>query len=120
MPKVDALHEKRFKGAFYTPPQHVELAIKKLDEFSIKKSTDLDEETQKILEITRENSGKKIGELFKIYEENGGQMTYKTFQRKIDKLAKSKFITTEKITGGAKGKTTIIRTTKSEKKLSDF
>ena len=100
--------------------QDVELAIKKLDEFSIKKSTDLDEESQKILEIARDNSGRKIGELFKIYEDKGGNMTYKTFQRKIEKLSKSKFITTEKIAGGAEGKTTIIRTCHTEKKLSDF
>ena len=47
-------------------------------------------------------------------------MTYKTFQRKIEKLSKSKFITTEKISGGKEGKTTIIHTDKVEKKLSDF
>jgi archaeal cell division control protein 6 len=98
----------------------VKKAIKKLDEFSIKKSTDLDEESQRILEIAKDNSGKKIGDLFRIYENSGGKMTYKTFQRKIDKLANGKFITTEKITGGAEGKTTIIRTDSVEKKLSDF
>jgi len=98
----------------------VELAIKKLDEFSIKKSTDLDEESQKILEIARGNSGQKIGELFKIYEKAGGSMTYKTFQRKIEKLSKSKFIITEKIAGGKEGKTTIIHTNKIEKTLQDF
>jgi hypothetical protein len=47
-------------------------------------------------------------------------MTYKTFQRKIEKLSKSKFISTEKIAGGKEGKTTIIRAQNVEKKLSDF
>lgn len=100
--------------------QDVRLAIKKLDEFSIKKSTDLDDESKKILEIARGNSGKRIGDLFKEYVKTGGKMTYKTFQRKIDKLAKSKFISTEKIAGGTEGKTTIIHSNKVEKKLSDF
>lgn len=98
----------------------VSAAIKKLDDFSIKKSTDLDEESQKILEIARGNSGQKIGDLFKIYIQAGGEMTYKTFQRKIDKLSKSKFILTEKIAGGKEGKTTIIKIANVEKKLSDF
>lgn len=98
----------------------VDLAIKKLDEFSIKKSTDLDDESQKILEIARANSGQKIGELFKIYETSGGSMTYKTFQRKIEKLSKGKFITTEKIAGGKEGKTTMIYAGQVEKKLNEF
>ncbi len=98
----------------------VEFAIKKLNDFSIKKSTDLDEESQRILEIARGNTGSKIGDLFKVYEKQGGQMTYKTFQRKIEKLSKSKFIVTEKIAGGKEGKTTIIHTDKVEKTLSDF
>ncbi|MFT4303105.1 MAG: Cdc6/Cdc18 family protein [Candidatus Woesearchaeota archaeon] len=100
--------------------QDVGNAIKKMDEFTIKKSTDLDDESLKILEIARSNPSQKIGELFKIYENLGGQMTYKTFQRKIEKLSKSKFISTEKIVGGKEGKTTIIHPQNVEKKLSDF
>ncbi|MFT4297826.1 MAG: Cdc6/Cdc18 family protein [Candidatus Woesearchaeota archaeon] len=96
----------------------VESAIKKLDEFSIKNSSDLDSESKKILEIARNNSGMKIGDMFKIYEKSGGEMTYKTFQRKIEKLSKSKFIVTEKISGGKDGKTTIINT--PQKALDEF
>jgi archaeal cell division control protein 6 len=96
----------------------VDIAIKKMDDFTIKKSTDLDEESRKILNIAKENSGMKIGEMFKLYEKFGGKMTYKTFQRKIDKLAKSNFILAEKISGGKDGKTTIIKN--PQKGLDEF
>jgi Cdc6-like AAA superfamily ATPase len=98
----------------------VEAAIKKLDEFSIRNKSELDEEIQNILLIIKNNSGKRIGEIFKAYTDKGGTLTYKTFQRKIEKLANGKFITTEKIAGGVDGKTTIIRAASVEKKLSDF
>jgi archaeal cell division control protein 6 len=96
----------------------VDSAIKKMDDFTIKKSTDLDDESKKILKIAKENSGMKIGDMFRLYETLGGEMTYKTFQRKIEKLSKSKFIDTEKITGGKEGKTTII--TNPQKGLDEF
>ena len=31
----------------------------------------------------KKNSGKKIGDLFRLYQDNGGAMVYKSFQRKI-------------------------------------
>lgn len=98
--------------------EHVETALKKLDEFSIKSKEELDAENKFILDIIKENSGKKIGELFKIYEEKGGKGNYKAFQRKIKKLEDNKFITTEKISGGVEGKTTIINY--SQKTLGEF
>ena len=98
----------------------VEVALKKLDEFSIKKSTDLEDETKSILELIKLNPETKIGTLFDLYTEAGGSSTYKTFQRKIDKLAKSKFIITKKIPGGTEGKTTIISYNNINKQLSDF
>lgn len=98
--------------------KHVETAIKKLDEFSIKSKEELDVENRFILDIIKSNSGKKIGGLFKLYEEKGGKGNYKAFQRKIKKLEGLKFITTEKIEGGAEGKTTII--TFAQKTLEEF
>jgi archaeal cell division control protein 6 len=92
----------------------VEKAIAKLDNFTIKKSTDLDEDSKFILEIVRSNSGMKIGELFKIYETKGGKHSYKTFQRKIEELDDNDFISAKKQTGTG-GNTTIV-----EKKLTDF
>lgn len=100
----------------------VEIALRKLDEFKIKKADDLDSESKFILGIVKKNSDKKIGDLFSIYQDAGGKAIYKTFQRKIAKLEKNRFIATEKISGGAEGKTSIISYTekKDEKKLTEF
>ncbi|MCP3686606.1 MAG: AAA family ATPase [bacterium] len=100
--------------------EHVETALKKLDDFTIKDSATLDDETRFVLGIVKKNSGKKIGDVYKAYQDAGGKMVYKTFQRKITKLEKSKFISTEKVSGGAEGKTTILSYAKKEKKLTDF
>lgn len=89
-------------------------AIKKLDDFTIKNSALLEQEQKLIYDLVRQNSGKKIGDLFKIYQLKGGTSSYKTFQRNISKLEEGKFIQTKKITGMG-GNTTIV-----EKKLSDF
>lgn len=94
--------------------EHVQAAVTKLDDFTIKNAGLLEQETKMIYDIIRENSGKKIGDLFKIYEKKGGASSYKTFQRKIAKLEEGKFIQTSKQTGSG-GNTTII-----EKTLKDF
>jgi len=99
--------------------EHAQQALQKIDEFSIKKTTDLASDEQLILDIIKNNSGKRIGDLFKAYQKNGGNLVYKSFQRKIDKLQKNKFIIVEKTAGGDEGNTTIIRHN-SEKKLTDF
>jgi cell division control protein 6 len=100
-------------------PEHALSAIKKLGDFSIKKSTDLEEDTRLILSIVRSNSGKRIGDLFTAYKEKDGRNTYKTFQRKIDGLEKNRFLTVNKISGGKDGSTSIIHY-RDEKKLTDF
>jgi Cdc6-like AAA superfamily ATPase len=89
-------------------------AVKKLDDFTIKNSALLEEDTKIIYQLVKENSGKKIGDLFKIYQKEGGSASYKTFQRNITKLEEGKFIQTKKQTGVG-GNTTIV-----EKKLSEF
>ncbi|MBD3203722.1 AAA family ATPase [Candidatus Woesearchaeota archaeon] len=98
--------------------KHVDTAIKKLNEFNIKKSTDLKDNERDILKIVKENSGKKIGDLFKIYKKQGGKYSYKSFQRKINHLGKNKFISIDKRTGGEKGNTSIIKY--SQKKLDEY
>jgi len=100
-------------------PEHVKVAADKLDEFSVKDKEELEDDSRLILGLVRENSGLRIGELFKLYQKNGGGGQYKTFQRRIKKLADGKFISAEKITGGSEGTTTIIKHA-SEKKLTDF
>ncbi|PIY60491.1 hypothetical protein COY95_01495, partial [Candidatus Woesearchaeota archaeon CG_4_10_14_0_8_um_filter_47_5] len=100
-------------------PQHVDRAIQKMTEFSIKKSTDLDPDLKKILGLVKANSGKKIGDIYKTYRTSGGESVYKTFQRKIAALEKNKFITTKKTAGGPEGNTTIVNYS-SIKTLDEF
>ena len=99
--------------------EHAQSALNKLDEFSIKNAGDLASDEQLILDLVKNNSGKKIGDIFRIYQENGGNLVYKSFQRKIDRLEKNKFISVEKTAGGEEGNTTIIKLN-SEKKLTEF
>ena len=99
--------------------EHANEAIKKLDDFSIKKSTDLGEDEQFILNLVRENPDSKIGDLYRLYQEKGGTSTYKTFQRKINKLNMNNFVSVEKLAGGKEGKTTIVGCSKT-KKLTEF
>jgi hypothetical protein len=97
----------------------VRKAIARMDEFSIKPKDELDEDTSFILEIVKKNSGKKIGDIFKLYEESGGSSVYKTFQRKVRKLADGKFLSIQLIKGGSEGSTSII-TFNATKKLTEF
>lgn len=91
---------------------HVQSAIKKIDQFTVKNTDELDEEAKSILKIIKDNSGKKIGDLYKIYEKSGGKSSYKTFQRKINKLDEGKFISLERTYAG--GNTTIVNKTLTE------
>lgn len=101
-------------------PKDVETAINKLQDFKIKKVDSLDEDVQAILELIKKHSPAKSGDLFKIYTESGGKASYKTFQRRIEKLQENKFISAKKQMGGAEGTTTIISYDSSTKQLSDF
>jgi len=97
----------------------VDEAIRKADEFQIKSKDGLDEELILTLDLVKENNGSQIGNLYKKYQTKGGQLSYKSFTRKIDKLKDGKFISTKQnaIEGG--GITTII-SYGSEKKLTEF
>ena len=98
----------------------VEKAVAKLAAFAPKKSTELEDDSREILAIVKQHSGKKIGELFQLYQQAGGTAVYKTFQRRIAKLDSGGFITTEKIDGGKEGKTTLVSFRDVTKKLTDF
>lgn len=106
--------EAESKSAKKISLSHVKDALEKTGDFTIKKSTDLDEEVQFIYEIIKKNTNKKIGDLFKIYQKEGGKMSYKTFQRKINFLEESRFVTLERKVGEG-GNTTIVN-----KKITDF
>lgn len=93
--------------------EHVDIAINKIDQFTLRTTDDLDDEAKSILKIIKDNSGKKIGDLFKIYEKSGGKSSYKTFQRKIAKLDEGRYISLERTYAG--GNTTIVN-----KKLTEY
>ena len=97
---------------------HVAEAIKKVDDFHIKPKEGLEDDLQFILNVIRDNTGKKIGELYSLLAEQGNEMSYKSFQRRILKLDEAKFITTEKISG-KDGNSTIVNYA-SNKKLTEF
>jgi cell division control protein 6 len=97
----------------------VEQAIDKLDDFSVKDSDELEDDTNFILDLIKENTGMKIGDIYKAYQEKGGSAVYKTFHRKIKKLENGKFITIERLSGGAQGNTSIIKFN-NYKKLTEF
>ena len=99
--------------------KHVMIAIRKLDDFSIKDTDDLHDEEQQVLSLIKEYSGRKIGDLFIIYQDSGGDMSYKSFTRRVKNLEEAQFITVEKISG-AGGNTSIIKYKEEMKRLSDF
>jgi cell division control protein 6 len=99
--------------------EDVDDAIKKLDDFNIKSIDALEPELKLVLKVVKANEKCKIGELYEKYKEEGGEKTYKTFQRSIKKLAENKFISTKKIKGGAGGSTTMVDYSKN-KTLSEF
>ena len=93
-----------------------ELAIKKIEQINLKKDVLLEDE-QLVLDLIKNNSGQKIGDLYKKYQERGGQGNYKTFQRRIEKLTKANFVTAEKQMGGTDGTTTFVT---YGKKLTEY
>ena len=99
--------------------EHAQQALEKIKDFSIKNASELASDEQMILDLVKNNSGKRIGDFFKLYQDNGGKLVYKSFQRKIEKLEKGKFISVEKTAGGDEGNTTIIKAN-VEKKLTEF
>jgi cell division control protein 6 len=99
---------------------HAQQAVAKISEFLKRQANEFDDDTKLMLGIIKDQSGARIGDLFKSYTDKGGQSAYKTFQRKIDKLKKSGFIETEKITGGKDGTTTFVKFTVKDKKLDEF
>jgi cell division control protein 6 len=97
---------------------HVKQALAKMDHFTIKDQGDLEDDAQRILEIIKAHDGSRIGDLYEKYKQTGATVTYKTFQRRIRKLADNRFIDTKRVTG-KDGNTTIIEIAKT-KKLSEF
>ena len=92
-----------------------EEAIKKLDNFKVKSSDDLDKVLDEILKLIKVNDGKSSKELFEIY----GKDSYKTFKRRLNELEENKLISTKDVNFGPKGKMTVVNFG-SLKRLNDF
>lgn len=93
--------------------EHAKIAMRRVGDFSIKPKDLLSPEAQVILGLVR-NQSSKMGDLFKLYQEKGGEGTYKTFQRRIGELSQGGFVETKKVVGGKQGTTTIV----SDKNMS--
>ena len=102
--------------------EHVMMAIAKLNEFQIKDSTELADETQKILAvIKKQKTERKIGDLYQAFiDESGSKISYKTFTRKIAKLQEGNFIKVRKTEGGIEGNTKFISYNSQTKTLDEF
>jgi len=98
--------------------EHAQKAVGKLTDMSIKPKEDLSVDARFILELIKQQSEGKIGDLFRLYQETGGDMNYKTFQRRVDKLAQGGYITAKKVIGGKDGTTTIV--SELNKSLTEF
>ena len=92
--------------------RHVEKALALLPEFTAS-NIELEDKDREILELVKSNPGRKIGELFELYKKSGGSLSYKSFQRRINKLADGKYISIKKTHSG--GNTTII-----DRKINDY
>lgn len=98
--------------------EHVAEAVKKVQNFHIKPKDGLDEELQSILDLVKAHTGKKIGDMYSEYQQTGGQLSYKSFHRRVMKLQDGRFVSSEKVTG-KDGNTTLVHYA-STKKLTDF
>ncbi|MEK6969202.1 MAG: AAA family ATPase [Nanoarchaeota archaeon] len=97
---------------------HVAEAVKKADNFYIKPKEGLDDDLKVVLDLIKDHSGKKIGEIHSVYTEMGGELSYKSFHRRVMKLHEGRFISTEKVSG-KEGNATIVNYT-ANKKLTEF
>ena len=105
----------KFKNKNKIEINDAEEAIKKLDNFKVKSSDDLDKVLDEILKLIKVNDGKSSKELFEIY----GKDSYKTFKRRLNELEENKLISTKDVNFGPKGKMTVVNFG-SLKRLNDF
>ena len=73
--------------------EHVEKVINKTEENKLQLAEKVDEDEEKIIKIIKQNSGKKIIDLYNIYTKEGGVKVYRTFHRKMKYLESKKKIT---------------------------
>jgi len=78
--------------------KHAEMAIAKLSQFKIRSSDTLNEDDQMLLELIKKHSGITMSELYALYKRKGHGETYRTFNRKVDTLAKQRVISKKTVT----------------------
>ncbi len=93
-----------------------ELAINKLSNYKIKDSNSFDGSKKEILNIVKENSGKRIKELYNIYFGKGFNISYRSFFNKIMELEKAGVVNTQSAEG--RGKSTLV--SYGSKRLDEF
>ncbi len=98
--------------------EHVQIVLEKGAEAYTKETGDLDEDCRAILDLVKANSGMKIGDLFKKYEESGGNQSYKTFSRKIHTLSFGGFVSLKRVVGAGGNSTLVYH--QNIKKLNEF
>ncbi|PJE65214.1 hypothetical protein COU91_02910, partial [Candidatus Saccharibacteria bacterium CG10_big_fil_rev_8_21_14_0_10_47_8] len=85
---------------------HATHAISKLTDFHIKSTAALDKDEALILNTIKTRSGHTAGEIYALYQQNGGAQAYSSFKRKIKRLEQNKFISTQQVNEGEPGRTT--------------
>ena len=81
---------------------HVNNAISIIEKFKIKDSKTFDIEEQKILRLIEKYSGKTVKDIYDLYFDDQGEMSYRTFHRKLEELEKNKMINFEGTSGRSK------------------
>lgn len=72
--------------------EHARKAIEQIDKFKSKSVNKLDDKQQKLLDLIKDNSGKSISDIYRVYSENGGEKSYRTFHRKLQDLEKANMV----------------------------
>ncbi|MBS3111955.1 AAA family ATPase [Candidatus Woesearchaeota archaeon] len=98
---------------------HVNQSLEKINEFKTKDLNYLDKKKQYLLELVKKNNGKTINEIFKIYQDEGGSQTYRTFHRKVKDLESKKLLQLKEEFRGSFGRVTIVEYD-TNKKINEF
>jgi len=97
------------EGSREIHPKHVEKILSKVDKYNVKGSSELDDETRKILYLIKDSSGSAVHDIFKVYSQAGGTVVYRTFYRKVKNLELNKYVDLQMVYQGKKGNTQIVQ-----------
>ncbi len=93
------------KNSDYIGLDHMEEAIKKMENLKIRSSlSNLKEEEKKVVETIKKNEGMITGNLFQKYTDSGGTLSERSFRRYLSQLNKRGFIKLEQTGTGFRGR----------------